>query len=320
MKKLAKDQDSKDNITYNYNGEQHTLIHPTTTEDIKKVATITRELQELIANAKGEDQRDFYEHLEEVQTNWNNKYVLENAGFDSSRLQKNISYLVKKNGLKMSELEDFLELSPGYISRTLNDNTNKRMSIDLAWKIAWLLNSDLNTMMTEDLQNQRGNTVLTLRFLDKLTDMTRNAEIEWQNMLGYVRPTYDSNDLLTLGVLKNENDHTYYMIEDSENGYPLDGDIMMLPKFINGNEDLYIIPFDAPYLTDTHYDFLTVKKTIGEDNKLSLQWHKLFDIIEALDDKLDKASEKLYITISDMYFDVKYIPDYKTFVENFLNS
>ncbi len=319
-------KDNQTTKTFAYNKETHAIITPHSRGELKDGLTVLHELQELYDASTETRDEEYYLELISTQYALLQSYVDNDLEkYDGARLQKNISYLVKKNGMKMVELERLLGFSPGYLSRTTNESSNKRLSIEKAWKMAQILGVNLNTMLSEDMQEQRGNTALTIRFIEKLTEMTRNAEVEWQNEQGSVRPPYESCDLVVLGVINVKDDDTAYYTIDSPfdvDGYPLDGNIMRLPKFINGKDDLYIVPYTAPFYSGTHYDFLVVQKenTEGTNSSETPQWKKLFDIYEALDDSLDKAAEKLYITISDMYFDVKYNPEYKSFIMNFLNE
>ena len=312
------DKKSSDKESFIHNGHETHLIHPRYTADLSMAFDRINYLQELINSQPSETKT--YNELKARQLSLIQEYVKNIKGYDAALFQMNIAYLAKTYNLKISQLEESLGISTGYISRILNENYSKRMSIDMAWQIAQLFNEDLTTMLTVNMQNMRGNTALALRFLDKLTKMTYAAEVEWHNHLGGARAPYEDCDLCQAEIIKvTKDEETIYLIDAGygDEGNPVTGDIMSLPKFINGEEDLFIIPETLPWEGDrTHYDFLAIKY---ENDKI-ISWRKFIDIIEALDDTLENAAAKLYKAIGEQYFDVKFYDDHKNFISNFLKN
>lgn len=322
------DPHSKSNTTYEYKGETRTIIQPKSQEEFIKAVKMVRELQELIPDAMSAGEEALYEHMETKQADWIRTYVSENIKFDSNILQKNISSLVKKNGLKMSELEDALELSSGYISRTLNEGSNKRMSLDLAWKIAQLLNSDLNTMMTVDLQGKKelhGNNALVVDFIKKLTQKTFRAEVEWTDLpFSFLGP---DKCLYECGMFIDHNNKPIYQ----KKGMPspircwLDNDILKISKFINGIEDLYIIPYKY-ILPNGHekreFELIAVKEAIPRSSEETIieGWRTLFNYNYETNSAVSEASKELYEAAEEMIRDAKISATDKAFFEDFLNN
>lgn len=322
------DHHYEDNNTYAYKGETKSIIHPKSQEEFLKAVKMVRELQELTSDAMSAGEEALYKHMETEQADCIRTYVSENVKFDSNILQKNISFLVKKNGLKMSELEDALELSSGYISRTLNEGSNKRMSLDLAWKIAQLLNSDLNTMITVDLQGKKelhGNNALVVDFIKKLTQKTLNAEIVWEvfgiDILGPDLILYES------GMIEDHDGEPMYQTKNFPSlvGCPLNGDILKLSKFINKTEDLYVVPYKFAFGNGCeihNYDFLAVKETVDPSKPKAKIWERrnLIGYDVEINEAIQEATIKLYETVIEMRDDARITATDKSFFEDFLNN
>lgn len=308
--------------SYIYKNESHCLVKPTSRTELEKAFIAARELQELASINDG-DTRINIELLAE-QESMIKQYVDVLGEFDSTIFSRNITYLAKKKGMRMAELESCLGISSGYISRTMKESSGKKMSIDMAWKIARVLDVNLHDLISKDMQNQRGNTAMVVKFIDKLTMKTRDAELEWQVMGGYI--SQPDKILFIGGIITKGEDGIYYNPDwlGIDEPRPLAGDVMRLPAFVDGKEDLYLVPYKGK--DDDHsarYEFLTVvdRRKDKKNYDADIEWRKFFSVNEAVDnDSVNSAAQNLHDAIVDQMFDVKVTPDYKSFIEVFLND
>ena len=61
------------------------------------------------------------------------EFINAQANYDSKFLGSNLEYLLKMNSLRISDLEELLGVSAGYVSRTVNPDSKKRLSVDIVW-------------------------------------------------------------------------------------------------------------------------------------------------------------------------------------------
>ena len=66
------------------------------------------------------------------------------ANYDSKFLSGNLDYLLKMHSLRISDLEELLGVSAGYVSRTVNPDSKKRLSVDIVWKISVIFHTALS--------------------------------------------------------------------------------------------------------------------------------------------------------------------------------
>ncbi len=71
----------------------------------------------------------------EEQKNFINGFINAQANYDSKFLGSNLDYLLKRHGLRISDLEELLGVSAGYVSRTVNPDSKKRLSVDIVWNL-----------------------------------------------------------------------------------------------------------------------------------------------------------------------------------------
>ena len=173
----------------------------------------------------------------------------------------------------MGELEQLIGVSAGYISRTAKENSAKKLSIDVVWKIAKLFEVDLRTLIESDLMIPNSNANLVVQFLDKLCKQTARNDIKWENRGGgmcYLSDALRNSNLFTEEedgkVIYHANDHMNpnyrfvladdvytcssivdgkefamigFKIDDKEDSYFLDF-VFLTPKKINGNRRYYV--------------------------------------------------------------------------------
>lgn len=105
------------------------------------------------------------------------KYV-----FDNNHLRNNINFLLKREGLLVSQLESILGLSAGYISRTTNKDTKKKLSIDVVWKISKYFKVNIDSLVNGDLTEPAKDAKKVVDFIEKLKSEVDSEEKHWQKM------------------------------------------------------------------------------------------------------------------------------------------
>ena len=103
--------------------------------------------------------------------------------FDSKYLGTNIELLLKRELLRISDLEVLLDVSAGYISRTINPDSKKRLSIDIVWKIAEIFQVNIDDLVNRNLDSPTKDLKQVMDFLEKLKDQTDAGEIRWKDAM-----------------------------------------------------------------------------------------------------------------------------------------
>ena len=129
------------------NGETLSTIDPTSFEELLDAVKMKDKLA-YAANTvpNDEDSSSVYALLEE-QEGYIRDYVENLGNFDNSILVANIDYLCRRYDIRVGELERYAGISAGYISRTAKENSLKKMSIDVVWKIAKLFNVSVQDLI-----------------------------------------------------------------------------------------------------------------------------------------------------------------------------
>lgn len=113
------------------------------------------------------------------------KYITEfinvQANYDSKFLSSNLDYLLKMNSLRISDLEELLGVSAGYVSRTVNPNSKKRLSVDIVWKISAIFQVNVDELLNIDFQVPTQSLCDVIAFFKKLKQETDEATIHWIN-------------------------------------------------------------------------------------------------------------------------------------------
>lgn len=81
-----------------------------------------------------------------------NGFINAQANYDSKFLSSNLEYLLKLNNLRISDLEELLGVSAGYVSRTVNPDSKKRLSVDIVWKISKIFQVNVDDLLNIDFQ------------------------------------------------------------------------------------------------------------------------------------------------------------------------
>ena len=96
-------------------------------------------------------------------------------------LSSNLDYLLKRHGLRISDLEELLGVSAGYVSRTVNPDSKKRLSVDIVWKISAVFQVNVDDLLNIDFQVTPQSLSDVIAFFKKLKQETDEATIHWNN-------------------------------------------------------------------------------------------------------------------------------------------
>ncbi len=102
--------------------------------------------------------------------------------FDSKYLSSNIDHLLRREHMKVSDLETLLNVSAGYISRTMGADSKKRISIDIVWMIASLFKVNIDDFLNRDLTAPTKDMKKVVAFIDRLKDDTDQENIHWKTL------------------------------------------------------------------------------------------------------------------------------------------
>lgn len=294
---------------FELNGELYELVNPTNMEELIQAINTKDLIQQLLNLDSSYEIYDNTSLLQE-QENLIDEFLDSLGEFDNSMLIKNLNYLLKKYSLRVGELEKLLKISTGYISRTTKEKSNKRLSIDILWKIARLFDVDLKVLLMSDMEIPNNNIEMLIRFMSKLRKQTETYDIEWTSLGGY---EYCLNDILkSTGLFKEKNDETIYIPHEHMNPttkFSLEGDVYGLQNFKEGMW-LVIIPFKSSKLSIKNYDFIMVSN--------NSKWERVFYTSDTPFYNLDSHAEMLYDAIRLQEFDVKLEPNIKSLISNFL--
>ena len=98
---------------------------------------------------------------------------------DRQQFLDNLFYLIGMNGMTYSEVESAVGVYNGYISRMKSD-PQKLPALDIAWKMAQLLDVNLEWLMEGSCDDLDENVQYVGGFLRKLFDLTRSKRMLWE--------------------------------------------------------------------------------------------------------------------------------------------
>lgn len=108
-------------------------------------------------------------------------FINAQVNYDSKFLSSNLDYLLKIYGLRISDLEEMLGVSAGYVSRTVNPDSKKRLSVDIVWKISVIFQVNIDDLLNIDFQFPTQSLRDVIAFFEKLKQETDEAIIHWTN-------------------------------------------------------------------------------------------------------------------------------------------
>lgn len=227
--------------------------------------------------------------------------------YSKNRLLNNISYLLLKNNIKISELESRIEVSPGYFSRLRkNENDNVCPNLEVLVSIANTFNCSISMLVYGDFTRLNETEVFLVDAINKLITQTSEDKVVWERIhqtsfmdSGFPLIKETSNNLLrfpekhykSLFTGKNEtiNNVVYYA------------------SFMNAF--LYLIPI--PYKNDERYELYRIK-----DNAVNKICSSIIDEKCVFNDLL----KDLYLEASESSQRIRIDSEVKKDFESFLKN
>ena len=102
--------------------------------------------------------------------------------YESKYLATNIEYLAKLKEIRVPDLEVIFGISNGYISRTLNPESKKRLSVDIVWELAEFFDVSINDLLNRDLTLPAKGVEETVDFLKQIQADTDKGILLWNNV------------------------------------------------------------------------------------------------------------------------------------------
>lgn len=297
-------------------GELYSLVEPENAKELMEAIEIKNKIQSYISGLMHDEDSSGWCDLLQQQEDYISEYVNSLGDFDNSTLANNIVYLVKKNAMRVGELEELLGISAGYISRTVKEDSKKKMSIDIVWKIARLFDTDIKTLTETQMWVSRNNTDLLVKFLDRLYRDTKDNYFAWENdggLMVVLNERYEK-----VGLITTEDDdkciyHPNHLNPDVT--WILSKDIVYLECF-DSNRDLAIIPFMADGKENLKgYDFIFIWED-GED----ICWQKVFYTNDDPFGDLFEGADKLYELIETSEYDAKLTPNIQQLITKYVEG
>lgn len=298
---------------FEYQGELKSLIYPTSFSELVSALEIRDTLQAIIDSATREEDPSGYKEMKEQQNDYIQEYLNSIGDFDNSILISNIIYLAKSNGIRLGELEKMLGISTGYISRTAKENTNKRLSIDVVWKIANFFDLGIDDLVNQNLQIPSETSALLCKFIKKLVSQTITGEIEWKCEGGGI---CDCDPLLlSLPLFSKDDDgtiiyHPEHLNQDLK--WTLAGDIYSCDTISEGQK-LLIVACQAEKSKYRQYDFIFC--SYNEDGTYS--WKNAFHTNDPRS-SLENYAAVLYEQVSKQLDAVRLAPDIRSIIQAYL--
>lgn len=178
-----------------YFDEQHPYVKPERggTIGVRKVTSLDsyklaknhlkalKDLYEQMGMEKEEEDEESLEVGEAIEEQESQMEIFSNSvnTFDSKHLSSNMEYLLKQHSMKVSDLESLLNVSAGYISRTMGTDSKKRISIDIVWMIAELFKVNIDDLLNRDLTVPTKDLKTVVDFVSKIKAETDGETIHW---------------------------------------------------------------------------------------------------------------------------------------------
>lgn len=297
-------------------GTEYKLVEPENIDELMQAFDVKYALETHISGLMHDEDSSGYESLLQKQIDYIHEYVESLGEFESSTLANNIVYLAKKHGMRVGELENTIGVSAGYLSRTIKENSKKKMSIDIVWKIAQLFGTDIKTLTESEMWVAHTNTDLLECFLDRLYEDTRDNFFTWELDGGVMAMLSDRYKVM--GLITEEEDETAVYHANHLNPdikWVLAADIVFLERF-EEKKDLVIIPYKSVEKNRLFgYDFIFV----WEDDRRWC-WEKIFYTSDTPFGSLQERAKKLYDEIEWLEFDAKLSPKVHQMISNYVKG
>jgi transcriptional regulator with XRE-family HTH domain len=301
---------------FDLNGTEYVLVEPSNMDELVQAFEVKSALETYISGFMHDEDPSGYENLLQEQNDYIREYADSLGEFDSTILSNNITFLTKKNGLKVGELESMLDISAGYISRTIKENSKKKMSIDTVWKIARLFDTDVKTLTETQMSVIYTNTELLEKFIHRLYIDTRDEYFGWESDGGVEMELNDRYKQMKLVTEDAENNAVYHPDHlNPSRKWLLSKDIVCLECF-DHIKDLVIIPYKMENdETFNGYDFIFVWSENG-----AWHWEKIFYTSDDFQDSLKEKANDLYEMIEKTEFDIKLSPKLQQMITDYVTG
>ena len=295
--------------------KQYRLFKPKNLTEVLQAYKVRELIQRELNGLMNDEDSSSLELLMQKQEDYIQDFANELPDFANGTLLKNLSFLLKKNSMKMGDLERLLGISAGYISRTAKENSAKKLSIDVVWKIAVLFEISVDKLISDDISELSGNKGLLVNFMDRLLRQTECVDIEWENWGGINGETDEMFD--QIGLFMREDDGSVRYLAPGRNRelrFWLADDVIGTYS-VDVLKQLIIIPFREENRDEIHYDFMFVwaREDSGRYAK-----EKVFYSYDEPFGTLDHHAEALYKEAKEHFMDVPVKADIRNFISGYL--
>lgn len=300
---------------FELNGIEYSLIEPDTYAEFTDALQVKQAIQSYISGLMHDDDSSAYYDLLQTQEDYIAEYVERLGDFDNSKIAGNIAFFSKRNGVRIGELEKMLGISPGYISRTLKEGSGKKISIDIVWKIARLLGTDIRTLTEEEMWMPHTNTNLLVSFIQRLYADTRDNYFSWEYGGGLMVQLEER--FLEMGLVTEEGDVVVYHPThlNPEAQWIVPKDIFYIESF-ERNKDLVIIPYQhSENERLSGYDFIFAWEEDGE-----WKWEKVFYTGDDPFQHLREEADGLYELVEGLELDAKISPQVQKMITRYVTG
>lgn len=304
-------------------GETYEVVEPENFEELMQALHVREVIQTAISSLMHDEDSSRLCTLMDKQNDFIQEYLDSIGNFDNRYLISNIAFLAKKNSLRIGEIENMLGLSAGYISRTAKENSAKKLSIDVVWKIARLFEVDIRHLLETDLQIPDSNSDLAAKFLEKVYRDTESGLVEWQCNGGVIAALDDS--FSGSGLVTYEKDTPYYhsMYLNRDARFVLADDIFACES-IALEAEVLIVPF---YLENSgeqamQYEFI-FRHSVDDENDPKYGSYYFTCMFTTADDPfshLDSPAGRLYKLLKDREYDTRMSSGAKAVITSYLKS
>lgn len=302
-------------------GERHSLIEPSNFGELIKAIQVKDVIQTALSGLMHDEDSSGWGDLLQTQEDYIQEYLNSLGEFDNSFLVNNINYLTKKNDLRIGDLEKLLGISAGYISRTAKENSGKKLSVDVVWKVAKLFEVDIRALLGADLQIPNSNSEMAAKFLQKVYKQTEEGLIEWINNGGAECELDES--LKATRLLTEEDGITLYhpMRLNPDAKFILEDDIFTCEN-INHEKEVLIIPFRLEESEKINYDFVLRWSEDDESNPDYGKYYfkRMFNTVDDPFGALDIYADNLYRLIKNREYDTRMSPEVKGIITDYLKG
>lgn len=299
-------------------GTEYRLIEPDSLEDLVAALEVKAALETHISGLMHDEDSSGFEELLHEQTEYIQEYIDNLGEFDNSVLINNINFFLRKYRLRMGELEQLIGLSAGYISRTAKENSGKKLSIDVVWKLSRFFGVDVKSLIETDLTVPHSNAKMVVQFLDKLCRQTAENEIKWENLGGAI--CYLDEALKTSGLFAEEDGTTIYRANDHMNPdykYELADDIYVCDAIAPGKR-FAMIGFSIVGKDDSYFlDFVFLTKA-GTGSRAAYGWEKAFYSSDDRFSVIQEKAEELMHLVQTQEMDAEISPQVRSIIADYL--